>query len=84
MATVSSIIERWPSAEHFASDIGLKYPSYGRVLKMRGRIPVKYWEAALAAARIRKIELSRGELEVAHQGAPGAIEFTPAPAEPAL
>lgn len=66
MATVSDIIERWPSAEHFAADIGLKYPSYGRVLKMRGRIPEKYWEAALAAARIRKISVSREDLESAH------------------
>ena len=54
MITVPDIIERWPSAEHFASDIGLKYPSYGRVLKLRGRIPRKYWPEALAAATRRQ------------------------------
>lgn len=66
MITVQTIIERWPSAEHFASDLGLRYPSYGRVMKMRNRIPSKHWEPLLAAARARGIVLTRDELNDAH------------------
>lgn len=62
----SDIIGKWPSAEHFASDIGLKYPSYGRVMKMRERIPEKYWEAAAAAARARGLPVSIEQIRAAH------------------
>lgn len=64
--TVSEIIERWPSAEHFASDIGLKYPSYARVMKMRQRIPPKYWDATMAAARARGFVVTIEDLRAAH------------------
>lgn len=70
MSTVAALIERWPSAEHFASDIGLKYPSYARVMKMRGRIPEKYWEATLGAARARGIAISLDEIKEAHTPSP--------------
>lgn len=66
MDAVARIISLWPSAEHFAADVGLKYPSYGRVLKMRGRIPDRYWDAAVAAAERRGLALTRDDLEAAH------------------
>ena len=59
----ASIIDLWPSAEHFADDLGLKFRSHARVMKMRGRIPSKYHEAVTEAAKRRGIVLP--EVEVA-------------------
>jgi hypothetical protein len=53
----ASIIDLWPSAEQFAADIGLKYPSHARVMKVRGRIPPAYEQRIIAAASARGIEL---------------------------
>lgn len=66
MKSASDIISAWPSAEHFAADIGLKYASYGRVMKMRGRIPSRYWDMTITAAERRGIALTRNDLEAAH------------------
>jgi hypothetical protein len=57
----SSIIDLWPSAEHFADDLGLKFRSHARVMKMRGRIPNKYLEAVTEAAKRRGIVLPETE-----------------------
>jgi hypothetical protein len=67
MSTPSRIIGLWPSAEKFAADLGLKYPSYARVMKMRGRIPERYWDDVVMAAQTRGIALTRSDLEAAHQ-----------------
>jgi hypothetical protein len=66
MPTCSDIISLWPSAEHFAADIGLRYASYGRVMKMRGRIPAKYWDRTVEAAARRGIRLDRNDIAQAH------------------
>ena len=66
MKSASDIISSWPSAEHFAADIGLKYASYGRVMKMRGRIPARYWDVTVSAAERRGIPLTRSDIEAAH------------------
>lgn len=64
--TASGIISLWPSAEHFADDIGAKYRSYGRVLKMRGRIPERYWTRVLEGAERRGIAVTHADLVAAH------------------
>lgn len=70
MRTVRDIISLWPNAEKFSRDIGLKYPSYGRVMKLRGRIPRVHWPALIeASAQIGK-PLSRDEIEAAHAETP--------------
>jgi len=76
MTSVAAIISLWPSAEHFAADIGLKYPSYGRVMKMRGRIPSRYWDAAVSAAEKRSLPLTQDDLVAAHTDTP---DQAPAP-----
>ncbi len=53
----ASIIDLWPSAEHFAADIGLKYPSHARVMKVRNRIPPAYEDKIVKAAAARGIVL---------------------------
>lgn len=57
----ASIIDLWPSAEHFASDIGLRFPSHARVMKVRGRIPKKYLPLVEQAAKRRGIDLPEME-----------------------
>lgn len=67
MSDVSEIISKWPSAEAFSEDIGLKYRSHGRVMKVRGRIPELRWPAVIAAAERRGIEgVTREVLEAAN------------------
>lgn len=70
MRTVSDIIGLWPSAEAFSKAIGLKYPSYGRVMRLRGRIPRVHWPmVAKEAAKIAK-PISVSEIEAVHRAAP--------------
>jgi hypothetical protein len=67
MSDVSEIISKWPSAEAFSDDLGLKYRSHGRVMKVRGRIPEARWPDVIAAAERRGIEgVTRELLEAAH------------------
>lgn len=65
MVSFRSIIERWPSAEKFGADLGLKYPSHARVMKVRNSIPASYWPRVLEAAGIRRIDLTRADLDAA-------------------
>ncbi len=69
MTSAAAIIDMWPSAEKYAADIGLKYPSYARVMKLRGRIPERYWDRTVAAAKDRGLTLSREAIEAAHASA---------------
>ena len=57
----AAIIDLWPSAEHFAQDIGLRFPSHARVMKLRGRIPKKYLSLVEQAAKRRGIDLPEVE-----------------------
>ena len=67
MASVAEIIEKWPSVSAWARDIGLKRESHGTLIKMRGRIPVVYWPATIAAAQRRGIEgVTNDSLVAAH------------------
>lgn len=65
--SVADIIGMWPSAEAFSEDIGLKYRSHGRVMKMRGRIPRAHWPKIIESARRREIPLSEQTLADAHE-----------------
>lgn len=69
MRTVKQIIELWPSAEILADDLSLKYRSYARVMKVRGRIPEKHWETMAARASSRGIALSVSDIAAAHSTA---------------
>lgn len=53
--TIAELIALWPSAEVFSDDLGLKWRSHGRVMKVRRRIPVAYWDAVVSSARRRGI-----------------------------
>lgn len=67
MMTVDSLISLWPSAEVFADDIGLKWRSHARVMKIRGRIPRAYWPKVAEAAERRGINgVSIAQLERIH------------------
>lgn len=67
MLNVAKIIEKWPSAEVFADDLGLKYRSHGRVMKVRGRIARQYWPAVVECAQKRHIDgITIQVLEDAH------------------
>lgn len=71
--TVRDVIEAWPSAEHFSSDLGLKYPSHGRVMKIRNRIPRAHWDAVVLSASKRGIDgITHRLLENLHNSAPAA------------
>lgn len=71
MMTVDRLIELWPSAEKFADDIGLKWRSHARVMKIRGRIPRRYWQTVVQAAETRGISgITIDELERIHAPQP--------------
>lgn len=54
--TVAELIELWPSAEQFSDDLGLKYRSHGRLMKVRGSIPRNRWDSVVQAATSRGID----------------------------
>lgn len=66
MVNARSIIELWPSAEQFAADIGLKYRSHARVMKVRNSIPKCYWPVVAAAAKKRGLNVTEKTLAAAH------------------
>lgn len=53
--SVPDLIGLWPSAEVFSDDLGLKYRSHGRLMKLRGSIPRARWDAVVVAASKRDI-----------------------------
>lgn len=62
------IIGLWPSAEKFSEEIGLTYPSHGRVMKVRNSIPHRHWDAVIAAAAKRGLfEVNKQALEQAYR-----------------
>jgi len=62
-----SLIELWPSAEVYARDVGMKYPSYARVIKVRNSLPRKWWDATVLSASRRGIDgVTHGLLERLH------------------
>ncbi len=67
MKTFRQLIELWPSAEQFAQDIGLRYPSHARTMKLRNSIPPDHWAAALSAAKKRGIKLTLADLKKAQK-----------------
>lgn len=67
MTSVAQIIDKWPTVSAWARDIGLKRESHGTLMKMRGRIPVIYWPAMIAAADRRAITgVTNDTLAAAH------------------
>lgn len=55
-SSIAELIDLWPSAEVFSDDLGLKYRSHGRVMKVRGRIAREHWDAVVLAASRRGIK----------------------------
>lgn len=76
IASVIDIIRLWPSAETFGRDLGLKYPSYARVMMVRGRIPPVHWPKVIAAAEMRELPVDRASLEAAHRKDQQMVEAT--------
>lgn len=60
--TFADIIAMWPSAETLSEDLGLKYRSHARIMKLRNSIPEIYWPFVLQAARRRGIPLTQDML----------------------
>lgn len=52
MASFSDIIDRWPSLQDFASDIGVKYGT-AQVMRYRNSISPRRWNAVVSAAHQR-------------------------------
>jgi len=66
--SAADIVRRWPSAEAFGVDLGLKRRGdHARVMMVRGRIPRSYWPRVLDCAHQRGIELTEADLEAAHR-----------------
>lgn len=53
--TVADLIALWPSAEVFSDDIGLKYRGHGRMMRLRGRISERWWDAIVIAGSKRDL-----------------------------
>ena len=69
--TVADIIGLWPNSEAFAEDLQLKRGGdHARVMKVRGRIPRDHWPRVLEGAARRRIPLTEGMLERAHEREP--------------
>ena len=62
-----TIIEQWPSAEVFADDIGLKWRSHARVMKVRNSIPKIYWPSVIEAALRRSLDVDESKLVLAEK-----------------
>lgn len=67
MVSFSSIIDKWPSAEQFGRDLGLKTYAHGRLMKRRNSIPPIYWPKLLKAAEARNIKLTEKHLLAAQK-----------------
>ena len=52
MDTFSDVINRWPSLNEFASDIGVEYVT-AQVMRWRNSINSRHWSAVVAAAASR-------------------------------
>lgn len=70
--TVADVIGLWPSAEAFGDDLGLKWRSYGRVMRLRGRIPRDHWPKVVESALRRGYPVTEQTLERVHQPQPAA------------
>lgn len=52
--TVAALMDRWPTTAEFARDIGIK-PTHAQTIRVRGRLPVEYWQRVIDAAAERGI-----------------------------
>ena len=52
-----SIIDLWPTADAMAAEIGAGAAAV-RKWSQRGRIPVEWWSAVLAAPRVKKARIT--------------------------
>lgn len=52
MQTFSGIIDKWPSLQEFAEDIGVKYVT-AQVMRHRNSIDSKHWKALVCGAEKR-------------------------------
>lgn len=55
MDTFSDIIDRWPSLQHYAEDIGVQYVT-AQLMRHRNSIASKHWKAVVCGAEKRRIE----------------------------
>lgn len=57
MHSFRSIIDLWPSLSDFAADIGVRYGT-AQVMRFRGQLRPRYWQAVVAAAQRRKLPVT--------------------------
>lgn len=55
MDTFTSIIDRWPSLQDYADDIGVQYVT-AQLMRHRNSIASKHWKAVVGGAEKRQIE----------------------------
>lgn len=55
MDTFSSIIDRWPSLQDYADDIGVQYVT-AQLMRHRNSIASNHWKAVVGGAEKRRIE----------------------------
>jgi len=55
MDTFADIIDRWPSLQDFADDIGVKYVT-AQLMRHRNSIAPNHWKALVSGAEMRRIE----------------------------
>lgn len=70
MVSFRTIISRWPNAEKFGADIGLKKKhraSHARAMKVRNSVPETYWPKLLGSDQARQIGLTEDDLRAAKQ-----------------
>lgn len=60
MRSHTDIIDKWPTLSAYASDIGVAYVT-AQVMRYRGSIHVRHWDAVVDAA------LKRGWQDVTHE-----------------
>jgi hypothetical protein len=65
---IKELIGKWPNADAFADDLGLKWAGgHARLMKMRNRIPRVYWPEVVAGAAKRGIpNIDQGLIERLH------------------
>lgn len=54
MNTFAEVIDRWPSLQCFADDIGVRYVT-AQLMRHRNSIAAKHWQAAVSGADARHI-----------------------------
>ena len=68
LTSFRAIIDKWPSLQAFADDLGVKYVT-AQLMRHRDSVASKHWHKAVTSARKRKIDGVTLEVLAATQAA---------------